>query len=250
MARFLNWLFGVDNKESSTRTASEKQSTVDHHQNRTNNNQTASNASQPSVNDEQTTADILSERERGLAAERQRLSLQHWQDAQKKSTSDSQKQSSRLSSYVPYCPHCGRANEYGDTMCDPVHPRVCAGSDGDDGEFPLAYAETASRQGPKIIETTDVERHVSSTRCRDERLEEQQQPKTSAYDVQLGSSDTSNSFNIDHGTIDALREQDLAAKRHRLSLEHYQERQARQSQPSSAPTWSPLDPWVMWLSLF
>lgn len=32
-------------------------------------------------------------------------------------------------SWVPRCPHCDRANEYGYPMCDPVHPRMCAGGD-------------------------------------------------------------------------------------------------------------------------
>lgn len=36
---------------------------------------------------------------------------------------------SRYHSWVPQCPHCDRANEYGYPMCDPVHPRMCAGGD-------------------------------------------------------------------------------------------------------------------------
>jgi hypothetical protein len=31
--------------------------------------------------------------------------------------------------WVPRCPHCGTANEYGQVMCDPVLPRVCQGGD-------------------------------------------------------------------------------------------------------------------------
>lgn len=32
-------------------------------------------------------------------------------------------------SWVPRCPHCGKANEYGYTMCDLVLPRICQGGD-------------------------------------------------------------------------------------------------------------------------
>lgn len=31
--------------------------------------------------------------------------------------------------WTPQCPWCGKANEEGMTMCDPVHPRICQGGD-------------------------------------------------------------------------------------------------------------------------
>ncbi len=36
---------------------------------------------------------------------------------------------SHIQDWVPRCPHCDRANEYGQVMCDPSLPRVCQGGD-------------------------------------------------------------------------------------------------------------------------
>ena len=226
MASYVKWLFGVDAKKSWTGTRSDEQSTVDHHQSKTIDTQGSSNTDQTSVNDNKVTTDVLAERERELAAERQLLSLQHWQDwkdaQKKKSSSDSRKQASstsRHSSYVPNCPHCGRANEYGYTMCDPVHPRICVG--GDDGEFELtsAYSEMSAT----TTETTDVNRSTGSND--NERMEAQQQFTTPVSNARKDASDTSTPSNDGQSTIEAVRQQKLAAGRQRLSLEHYQELQ-------------------------
>ena len=150
MADYINLLLGLGSKGSLTNTISNDQSTVDHHQSRIVDDQTPTITTQHSANDIQNTINVLNERERELTTERQRLSLQHWRNAQKKTCFNTQKQAgatSKYASYVPNCPHCGRANEYGDTMCDPVHPRICAGSEGD---F-MVYSSQVSAEVPVCV---------------------------------------------------------------------------------------------------
>lgn len=104
-------------------------------------NKDGEQTSQATHNDDLRTADMTREEE--VDRERDRLTQDYLDKFQERTGPDSAAEKSKEPGWKPDCPWCGRANEFDQEGCDPVHPRMCVG--GDDPNKEIDYGSRNSQ---------------------------------------------------------------------------------------------------------